>query len=59
MSYSSLVKWVRKTQIEDVAEVICDLVERINILEEQTLDFSDPTPDDGYTNPYYLKTGTM
>lgn len=61
MSYSETVKWVRKTQIEDIAEVICDLVERINMLEEQQLDFNDAYAD-AYDDPYYgkyLKTGTM
>lgn len=59
MSYSNVVKWVRKTDIHDIAEVICDLVERINLLEEQQLDFGDA---DAYDDPYYgkyLKTGTM
>lgn len=61
MSYTKLVKWVRSTNVEDIAEVICDLVERINILEEQQLDFTDPYAD-AYDDPYYgkyLKTGTM
>ena len=61
MSYTQLVKWVRKTQVEDIAEVICDLVERINMLEEQQLDFTDPYAD-AYNDPYYgkyLKTGTL
>lgn len=59
MSYSDVVKWVRKTDIHDISEVICDLVERINMIEEQTLDFSNA---DAYDDPYYsqyLKTGTM
>lgn len=61
MSYNSVVKWIRKTNIEDVAEVICDLVDRIDMLEEQQLDFADPYAD-AYSDPYYgkyLKTGTM
>lgn len=61
MSYTELVKWVRKSAVDDIAEVICDLVEHINIMQEQQLDFTDPYAD-AYNDPYYgkyLKTGTM
>lgn len=65
MSYSQLVKWVRKSTVEDIAEVICDLVETMRIVQEQSLDFSGDYSNgqaDAYDDPYYskyLKTGTM
>jgi hypothetical protein len=58
MSYTQLVKWIRKTNIEDIAEVMFDLIDRVNMLEEQQLDFNE----DGLMNPYYdqfPRTGTL
>lgn len=46
MSYSQMVKYIRKTNIEDVAEVMFDLIDRINMLEEEKLDYDYPFTND-------------
>lgn len=39
MKYTQLVKWVKKTSAEDVAEVIYDLIDQVNLLQDQQLDY--------------------
>lgn len=49
MSYSQMVKYIRKTDIDSLAEVMFDLIDRITMLEEERLDFSYPfTNDEDY-----------
>lgn len=39
MRYSELVKWVRKNSVEDIAEVISELVDQIDMMQEEQLDY--------------------
>jgi hypothetical protein len=46
MSYSQMVKYIRKTDVDSLAEVMFDLIDRISLLEEERLDYDYPFTND-------------
>jgi Peptidase family M28 len=48
MKYTELVKWVRKSSVEDIAEVIYDLIDQIDMVQDEMLDYRDEAAYDTY-----------
>lgn len=48
MKYVELVKWVRKSSVEDIAEVISDLVDQLDLAREEMLVYQDDVAYDSY-----------